>query len=69
MTTPRQHQPAKRQLPASTSQASVPDDELDEALDESFPASDPVAVSITHVDMSPTRPAPAPAVKPRSRPR
>ncbi|WBS05171.1 hypothetical protein OU994_13260 [Pseudoduganella sp. SL102] len=67
MTTPRQHQPAKRPVPADARPASVPDDELDEALDESFPASDPVAVSITHVDMSPTRPAPA--VKPRSRPR
>ena len=48
MTTTRQSPPADRPVPAGT--AEHESDQLDEALDESFPASDPVAVSITAIE-------------------
>jgi len=48
MTTTRHSPPADRPVPAGT--AEHESDQLDEALDESFPASDPVAVSITAIE-------------------
>jgi hypothetical protein len=49
MSKPRQPAaPAERHLPTDRES-----EELDEALEESFPASDPIAVSITTIDPSP----------------
>ncbi|HEX8603570.1 MAG TPA: hypothetical protein VF774_13065 [Pseudoduganella sp.] len=51
MKTPRQPpQPNNGGLPAKTSGSGTVQNPLDEALDESFPASDPVAISITAIE-------------------
>jgi hypothetical protein len=51
MKTPRQPaQPGAGGLPAKTNDSDIAQNPLDEALDESFPASDPVAISITAIE-------------------
>ncbi|QGZ38254.1 hypothetical protein IP92_01440 [Pseudoduganella flava] len=48
--------PANQHVPAQTVERDRQSDDLDEALDESFPASDPVAVTITSVDPAEKQP-------------
>ena len=56
-TTPAKHQTPTEPAPAPPGSAKHDEQALDEALRESFPASDPIAVTIEHSDPPPAKPA------------